>query len=233
METPLILLHGAIGSAAQFDALRPHLGSERPVFALSFPGHGGSSADEPFSMSRFSDFVLRFLEKEKVVRADFFGYSMGGYVALYLAWQHPERVRRVFTLGTKFDWTPETAARESAMLNAEKIAEKVPAFAQMLAARHAPADWKEVLRRTADMLRDLGAGQGLPAEAFARIGCPVTIGLGELDNMVTLEESRAVASALPRGSLEILTACKHPMEQVDVVLLAERLCKYFELNVKT
>ena len=45
------------------------------------------------------------------------GHSMGGYVALKLALKRPELVDRIITLGTKFNWTPEVAAKEVKMLN--------------------------------------------------------------------------------------------------------------------
>jgi pimeloyl-ACP methyl ester carboxylesterase len=225
--TPILLLHGALGSAAQFDALLPHLPAERPVFALNFPGHGGLPTDAPFAIQRFSDFVFDFFEKENLAQADIFGYSMGGYVALYLAWKHPERRRRIFTLGTKLDWSPETAAGMSRMFDPEKIEAKVPQFAETLAKTHAPLDWKEVCRNTAAFLTDLGNGKGIPPEVFGQIACPVTIGLGELDNVVTQEESRAVAESLPNGRFDILAGCKHPIEQTDFVLLAERLKEFF------
>jgi pimeloyl-ACP methyl ester carboxylesterase len=227
MNTPILLLHGALGSAAQFDVLRTHLPSDRPVFALNFPGHGGEPTDAPFSMKGFSDFVLQFLEKENLAQADIFGYSMGGYVALYLASKNPGRVRRIFTLGTKLDWSPETAAGMSRMFNPEKIEAKVPQFAETLAKTHAPLDWKEVCRNTSAFLADLGDGKGIPPEAFGQIACPVTIGLGDSDNVVTQEESRAVAEILPNGRFEILAGCKHPIEQTDFVLLAERVKEFF------
>lgn len=225
--TALLFLHGALGSADQFDVLKTHLPAGRPVFALNFPGHGGSPTKEAFSIQRFSDFILHFLEKEKISQADIFGYSMGGYVALHLAWKNPERVRRIFTLGTKFDWSPETATGMNRMFDPEKIEAKVPQFAETLAKAHAPLDWREVCRNTAAFLTDLGNGKGIPPEAFSQITCPVTIGLGEHDNVVTTEESRAVASALPNGRFEILAECKHPIEQTDFVLLAERLKEFF------
>jgi pimeloyl-ACP methyl ester carboxylesterase len=225
--TPVLFLHGALGSAAQFDALRPYMPPDREVFALNFPGHGGLPTDKPFSMEGFSDFVLDFLEKENLSQVDIFGYSMGGYVALHLAWKHPERVRRIFTLGTKLAWSPETATGMNRMFDVEKIEAKVPQIAEMLAQTHAPLDWKEVCRNTAVFLNDLGNGAELPPEAFGQISCPVMIGLGELDNVVTPEESRAVAAALPNGRFEILAGCKHPIEQVNVVLLAERLLRFF------
>ncbi len=167
--------------------------------------------------------MLDFLNQNNLAQTQIFGYSMGGYVALHLARKHPERVRRIVTLGTKLAWTPEIAARETALLNPDKIAAKVPVFAEALAGRHAPADWREVLRRTAELLHDLGNGAALGEEDFRSIACPVLVGLGELDNMVSLEESSQVANWLPNGRLEVLPGVKHPFEQVDAAWLADWL----------
>ena len=73
---------------------------------------------------------------------------MGGYVALGLAAEHPNRIKKVVTLGTKIDWSPEVAASMSRMFDPEKIQAKVPAFANLLAQAHAPADWKKVCQYT-------------------------------------------------------------------------------------
>jgi pimeloyl-ACP methyl ester carboxylesterase len=223
MQSPFLLLHGALGSAAQFDELRLYLPATQQVLALNFPGHGGLPTDTEFSIAHFAESMIAFLDQNQIPKVQIFGYSMGGYVALYLTWKYPERVEQVTTLGTKFDWTPETAARETARLDPEKIAAKVPAFAQMLAERHAPADWQTVVRRTAELLHGLGNGQALELEAFQAITCPVRIGLGEEDNMVTREEAKAVAEWLPKGNFEVLPGVKHPFEQVDARQLAQWL----------
>ena len=47
-----------------------------------------------------------------ITRADIFGYSMGGYVALHAARRHPERIGSIMTLGTKFAWDTPTAEKE-------------------------------------------------------------------------------------------------------------------------
>ena len=91
MTIPLILLHGALGSAAQLSELQANLPVERAVFVLNFPGHGGVATDSPFSMQLFGGAVLDLMETQKIAKADIFGYSMGGYVALWLAWKYPER----------------------------------------------------------------------------------------------------------------------------------------------
>ncbi|MCC6459290.1 MAG: alpha/beta fold hydrolase [Saprospiraceae bacterium] len=223
MNPPLLLLHGALGSAAQFDALRPHLPAGQKVWAPNFPGHGGLPTDTEFSIAAFADSTLAFLQAQQSGPVDIFGYSMGGYVGLYLAWKHPEWVRQLWTLGTKFDWTPETAARETSRLDPAKIAAKVPAFAQALAERHAPADWQDLLRRTAGLLTNLGAAPPLGPAAFAAIACPVRIGLGDADQMVSREESEHTAGLLRQGVFEVLPATPHPFEQVDARGLAKWL----------
>ncbi|MFN0016340.1 MAG: alpha/beta fold hydrolase [Saprospiraceae bacterium] len=225
MKKPLLLLHGALGSAAQFNDLKQGLSAERALFVHDFPGHGGQNTDTEFSISRFAASVLAFLEKNNLGAVDIFGYSMGGYVALWLARNHPDRVGRIVTLGTKLAWSPETAARETAMLNPEKISAKVPVFAQLLADRHTPADWQVVVRQTAGLLHDLGNGAALVEADYRAIDCPVVIGLGEADNMVSREESEQVANWLPNGRLEVLPGMKHPFEQVDQKMLATWLQK--------
>jgi pimeloyl-ACP methyl ester carboxylesterase len=223
METPLLLLHGALGSAAQFDALRAQLPDNQAIFALNLPGHGHLPTAESFSMRLFADAVLDFLNEKNYAQADVFGYSMGGYVALWLAWQHPERVRQVRTLGTKLDWSPEVAAGMGRMFDPEKIEAKAPALAQSLAAQHGA--WKLLCQRTAAFLRDLGEGKGIPAAAFGEIRCPVRIGWGTADQVVSEAESRRVAEAIPQGELEILPDVPHLLEQASVAQVADFLTK--------
>ena len=226
---PILLLHGALGSADQFQSLQKHLPADWRVFALNFPGHGGLPTQQPYSISNFSAAVLHFMDEHDLPQVYIFGYSMGGYVALGLAAQQPERIKKVITLGTKVDWSPEVAAGMGRMFDPEKIEMKVPQFGQMLQQAHAPADWKVVCRQTSAFLRDLGDGHGLQADTFTGIVCPVTIGWGELDNVVTIEESRRVAGQIPLGKFEMLPGCKHPLEQVNTADLTRFLVTEFSV----
>jgi pimeloyl-ACP methyl ester carboxylesterase len=201
-------------------AVKSALGDEHPVFTLNFPGHGGVSADEPFSMELFSGALLGFMTEKNIAFADLFGYSMGGYVALWFAWKYPDRVRQVITLGTKLDWTAETAAGMRRMFDAEKIAAKAPQLAQHLATVHAPLDWQQLCRQTADFLQDLGAGKGIPDAAYAQIQCPVHIGRGDADTVVRLEECEKVARLLSNAYLHELKGVPHGIEGADAVALA-------------
>jgi len=217
----LTLLHGALGCAAQLAPLQAALANDHNTGSIDFSGHGGKPFSPGFGIETFASEVLDFWDKNNIEKSDIFGYSMGGYVALYLARTAPERVGKVVTLATKFDWTPETAARETNMLDPEKIEAKVPAFAQALATRHAPNDWKVLLEKTAGMMMALGGHNLLDVHVLREIPHPALICLGDRDQMISMEETRQAAQALPNGRLLVFEQTPHPFEQVDIEKLAE------------
>jgi hypothetical protein len=226
MHTPLLLLHGALGAKQQFNPLISALPASWNCQPINLPGHGGLSAQETFSIEKMTEFVLQWFDNQNYAQIDIFGYSMGGYVALWLAHTHPARVRSIFTLGTQFDWTPESAAKEAARLNPAKIAEKVPAFALQLEQLHAPEDWQQVVHQTADLLTQLGANPLVSPQVLQSIQQPVWVARGSEDQMVSRETSETAAQNLPNGHFLELPQTKHPLEQVDPALLAQMLGKW-------
>jgi pimeloyl-ACP methyl ester carboxylesterase len=227
MKQPILLLHGALGSEQQFATLKKLLQDQFAVHTLNFAGHGGMAIPSAYSMQLFAENVIDFLDQASIGQISIFGYSMGGYVALKAALQHPERIGKILTLGTKFNWTPTSAAKEVRFLDPQKVEEKVPRFAEKLRQEHHPADWKLVMERTAGMMLDLGNDAALREEDFRQISQEVCIGIGELDNMVTLEESEQVAAWLPHGRLKQLAGVKHPIDQVDPQVVQQYLEEVF------
>ncbi len=223
----LLLLHGAIGAKEQLAPLAEKLKDNYVVHTINFSGHGGEPMPETFSIHVFADDVLNYLKQHNIDKINIFGYSMGGYVALYLAKHHPEKVNKVFTLATKFLWTPDIAQKEIKMLDAEKIEEKIPAFAKTLENRHRPHDWKILLRKTADMMITLGNDNALTLSDLESIAIPVNISLGDEDNMVTLSETKDVFERLKNGNLIILEDTEHPIEKTDLKILANELTLFF------
>jgi len=228
MKPPLVLLHGALGAQDQFDAVSALLAETYTLHRLNWEGHGDAPARQrPFRMEHFAETLGEYLRAQALGAADVFGYSMGGYVALYLAQTQPTVIGRVLTLGTKFDWTPETAARETRLLDADKMLAKVPAFAQALEARHTAFGWRQVLAHTAEMMTALGANPPLSLTSLAQLPHRVRIGVGDRDATVTLEESLAVYRALPQGELSVFPATPHPLEKILVTLLALSITEFF------
>lgn len=214
---PALLLHGALGSSSQLEPLKQKLEVQgKEVFMLNFSGHNGVPFRRSFGIEIFADDVLTFLDKQNLNQVDIFGYSMGGYVAVWLALKHPERVGKIITLGTKFDWSPAAAEQEVRKLNAEKILEKVPAFARILEHRHAPNDWKKLLSKTRDMMLELGNQPLLTEENLKTIQHEVLICLGDQDDMADRNYSQRVAEWLPKGAFQPLENTPHPIEKVDL-----------------
>lgn len=224
----LLLLHGAIGAKDQLQPLADSLKGSYDVHALNFSGHGGVAFPLlSFGISSFAEDVLKWIEEQEEEQVDIFGYSMGGYVALYLAKYHPGRIGKVFTLATKFHWDEATAQKEIKMLDPAKIEEKIPAFANALKQRHHPNDWKQVLSSTADMMLAMGKENPLKTTDYNSIGQPVMISIGDRDKMVSLEETAAVYRQLKNGQLLVLPNTPHPLEQVSVERLSSEIKLFF------
>lgn len=228
----LLFLHGALYTSREFSPLVDALSAAGDVafdiLRYDFPGHGQEAIpDEPFSIDLFARSVLAYLDQKKIERVDIFGYSMGGYVALYLARHYPERVGRIFTLATKLRWNSESSSREAAMLDAEKITAKVPQFGATLAERHGEDRWREVLAKTAEMMINLGEKNELPLEEFASITHRVRLGVGDRDAMVSIDETAEAFRALPDGELLVLPRTPHPLEKGPVRYIAQEILGFF------
>jgi pimeloyl-ACP methyl ester carboxylesterase len=213
----IVLLHGAIGAKDQLVPLANELSAEFHVHYFSFAGHGGEPMPpEGFSIELFAKQLLDYLDANKLSQVHLFGYSMGGYVAMYLAKHYPERVIKLVTIATKFQWDESIAAREVKMLDPQKLEEKVPAFAKELQQRHGTQAWQTVLQKTASLLFSLGKNNVLKPEDYASLMVPCLLLLGDRDKMVTLEETVAVYKQLSNARLGVLPATPHPLEQVNV-----------------
>lgn len=94
---PLVLLHGG-GSTIEttFARVRPAFAARRRVIAVEEQGHGRTTdRDAPVAFESSADDVAALLRHLGVERADVFGFSNGGSIALQLAIRHPGLVRKL------------------------------------------------------------------------------------------------------------------------------------------
>ncbi|TVR40109.1 MAG: alpha/beta fold hydrolase [Cryomorphaceae bacterium] len=215
LKTDLLLLHGALGSTAQLQGLATRLSGHVEVHCIGLSGHGGVPFQERFEIDQFADEVISYMADFPERRFHVFGYSMGGYVALYLERRAPATFQSIVTLATKFDWNPESAQKEAAMLNPDKILEKIPAFAGELKERHGESGWRMLLEKTATMMLSMGHQPPLSPSDFAEIKIPVVLCHGTLDKMVSEEETMAIAKSLPTGNFVSYPDWPHPLEKCD------------------
>jgi pimeloyl-ACP methyl ester carboxylesterase len=203
------------------------LGEKYDVHMLDFEGHGAAPPKaRPFRIEHFAENAIEYLQRNGIEQTHIFGYSMGGFVGCKLAGMHPRLVLSVATLGTKFHWDPEVAAREVGFLDAGRIEAKVPHFAQALAERH-PDGWKAVVSRTAEMLIYMGQAGGLTPATISDVQQRVRIIVGDRDTTVGIAECTEMYHALPNGELEVLPATPHQLEKVSPLRLATSLTEFF------
>jgi pimeloyl-ACP methyl ester carboxylesterase len=222
MSKPLILLHGALSSKSQFDGLVPLLHSEAKL-ALDFPGHGSCALEreEDFSVEGFARSVISTMDQQGIQQADVLGYSMGGYIAIYLCINYPERFNKIITLATKYHWSPEIATSETGKLNPQVLLEKASAFVEQLKELHPATPWETLLERTASFMHQLGRNDYLAVLHLSNIPHQVLVSLGDRDKMVTLDETVKAFKAFPHGQLAVLPDTSHPLERMNLLRLAQ------------
>jgi pimeloyl-ACP methyl ester carboxylesterase len=225
--TPLVLLHGALGNKQQFDNILPELKQHFDVYRLDFEGHGESGAtDSPFRIDYFAENVLGLLDVHEIGKANFFGYSMGGYVALSLAKENPDRVHKIATLGTILRWDKEIAKRECGYLNPPKMKEKVPHFVEQLNERHS-SGWERVVDHTREMLQHLGHNPVIKDQDWNRIDQPVRFHAGDRDTTINMEETIDIYKKMDDAELCVLPGTGHPIEGANTSVLVASLIEFF------
>ena len=111
---PLVLLHGGLGMTGMFGELLPLLAQGRQVIAVDLQAHGRTAdIDRPMRYELMGDDIAALLAHLEIAQADVMGYSLGGGVALRVAIQHPERVRKLVVVSAPYamgGWYPEIIA---------------------------------------------------------------------------------------------------------------------------
>lgn len=102
---PLVLLHGftsSLGVWSETGYVTPLLDAGRRLVLIDLRGHGRSA--RPHDIDAYGDEaragdVVRVLDALAIERADIFGYSMGGWIALNIARYHRDRIDRLIVGG--------------------------------------------------------------------------------------------------------------------------------------
>jgi pimeloyl-ACP methyl ester carboxylesterase len=204
---PLVLLHGG-GSTidTSFGEVLPSFARRRQVMAFEQQGHGHTAdIDRPFTFEQSADDTAALLRYLKIERADFFGYSNGGNIALQIAIRHPEVVRKLVVASAMFRrdglspdfWesmrhaTPENMPPElrDAYLKVAPHPEQLPTFHDKCARRMLEfKDWRP--------------------QDIQSIDAPTMVMIGDAD-VVRPEHAVQMFRLLPHAQLAVLPGTDH------------------------
>jgi pimeloyl-ACP methyl ester carboxylesterase len=217
---PLVLLHGGLLTIElTFARMLPSLAKARKVVAIELQGHGRTAdIDRELTLEGCADDVVGVLDELGFDRADFFGFSLGGLVALRLAMRHPERAGRLAVAGVHFradGYHPDifdmaadstrlpTQADRQAMLDAYAAVAPDPERFEVVQAKASAIperlDWSPA---------DLGS-----------VRSPVLIIIGDND-FVRVEHAARMRELIPNARLAVLPGCTHVevTRRADLVL---------------
>jgi pimeloyl-ACP methyl ester carboxylesterase len=109
---PLVLLHGWPQHWWCWRHVIPQLAASHRVIAPDLRGWGWSDAPPgDYAKATFAADVLALLDAESLDRVRLIGHDWGGYTALLLALEHPERVERVVALDIAPPWPQRSFPR--------------------------------------------------------------------------------------------------------------------------
>jgi len=92
---PIVILHGLLGSSRNWLAAGKELGKGRAVYALDLPDHGESEWSEDPSFAEMSERIQAWADEQELSDVDWIGHSLGGKVALRIASDRPDLVRKL------------------------------------------------------------------------------------------------------------------------------------------
>jgi pimeloyl-ACP methyl ester carboxylesterase len=180
--SPLVLLHGGLGSTGMFGAVLPALAKGRKVIAVDLQGHGRTAdIDRPIHLKTMAADIIALIEQLKLGKTDLMGYSLGSGVALYVAALRPDLVRKVVAASTilrRDAYYPDILAQQAQVnANAAEFMKQTPMY----------QDYAKVAPRVEDfprLLDKLGALMKEPFDAtndIAAITAPVLVVQGDAD----------------------------------------------------
>jgi pimeloyl-ACP methyl ester carboxylesterase len=179
---PLLLLHGGLMSIDMFGPALPVLGKGRQLILVDLQGHGRTTlGNRPIRCEAIADDIDALLQQLGRTQVDVLGYSFGGCVALRLAVQHPDRVRRLVLVSTPYandGWYAEMAVQQKAV---------GAAMAPMMAETPMYKAYKAVAPKVDDFPRLLDAMGDLMRQKYdwsadvAKLKMPVMLVFGDAD----------------------------------------------------
>lgn len=201
---PLVLLHGSFGTVEGWATVLPTLAKTRKVIVVELQGHGHTGdIDRPLSYGQVAEDTAALLQQLKIKRADIFGYSMGGGVALALVIKHPDLVGKLAILGAGTGTAKDTYDPES-YRQFKSITPENFNFPQVkdpyIKVAPDPSKWSVLVSKIMKMEEEF---KGFAEKDVKAIKAETLIIMGDHD-VVRLEHAVEVFRLIPHSQLAII-----------------------------
>jgi len=228
--TPILWIHGFPLSSAMFEPQKRIEGYRHLMPDLR--GFGSApAADDAMSMASYARDLLSAIGEDRFVLA---GFSMGGYIAMELLRQVPDRIAALLLLDTR-----ETADTEEARANRYKQADDVAkngigsVVEAMLPKMVVQEEYRADVRRIMESASPRGVIAALKAmatrpdstETLRNATMPAFVIVGDRDEITPLRDAERMVSLLPNAEMAPIARAAHmanfeASEQVNNLIAA-------------
>jgi pimeloyl-ACP methyl ester carboxylesterase len=239
---PIVLVHGLGGRSEDWTALIPRLvrGGYR-VYALDLLGYGRSERppDAAYSIAQEAGIVEHFMAAEGLRQTDLAGWSMGGWIAMRVALDEPQAVRRLVlfdSAGLRFVvpydpalfWadTPAKLTRLNDLLS-PGTAPALAGFIQRAVLQSLARTGWVIHRSVQSML----TGADLVDGKVAALKMPLLIVWGKQDQITPVAMAHELHAAAPQSVLEIYDGCGHLAPRECLPKIGPRLLSFLDADV--
>ena len=237
---PLVLVHGLADRSETWAAMMKRL--KRAGFHVYAPdllgaGRSPQPSDSDYSVSTEEQFVVDFIQALGLQRPNVGGNSMGGWVVLKLAADHPDLVDRVIvynSAGLRYQigggpniFHPADGAdlqRLGSLLepNAKPLAQFIR--------RDALRVFQENQWVTDKAMTSMESGKDLLDDRLNGFSRPLLIVWGRDDQLLPFEEALKFHSLVPSSELDVLQGCGHLAPKTCTPRVAASTADFLKAN---
>ncbi len=234
----VVLVHGITAQSATWRRVAPRLAESHTVLAPDLLGHGDSAKPRgDYSLGAHASGIRDLMVTLGIERATFVGHSLGGGIAMQLAYQFPERCERLVLVGSGGLGREVSLLLRAAVLPGSEIVLPLLASTGLLRAGRAVGGWMNRLGlRPGTDMEEIARGHASLADPQARAAfihtlrsivdrggqrvdardrlylageLPTLVVWGERDSVIPVEHGRDAIALMPGSRLEIFEDAGH------------------------
>jgi pimeloyl-ACP methyl ester carboxylesterase len=204
---PLVLMHGGLVDNRFFEPNIDALAEHFHVYMPERRGHGHTpDVEGPITYQLMTDDMVAFLEVVVGQPADLVGHSDGAFIAMMIAIQRPDLVKRVVMISGSFDKSGD------AVPDAEWDVDAIDAFLGESYGEVSP-DGRDHFRVVAAKIGDMSAKEPhVDVAELAKIRARSLLMFSD-DDLQTLEHEIEMYRAIPNAELAIVPGTSHFLTQ--------------------
>lgn len=228
--TPLILLHGGLGNIADFGKCIPILSENFRVIAIDQPGLGRSEyADSLLSYPLLADYYSKAIDLLQIDSAYVLGWSDGADVALILAKNRPDKIKKIVVSGASYKLegaTKETVESWRKVSDTIWVAKNIQGWIEDYEKKSPTGNWKRYVTEVKKMWFE---EIYFPKSVLEAIKIPTLVVYGDRD-AYTLELGLEIHNAIKNSQFCIIPNCSHNVFGEKPELISQISIDFFNGN---